>query len=66
MNLCASCGYQLPVGYALCPHHHTTDTGWARTNRVMCDLLHRGIAPLRLRARDREDEMIGRVQPAAA
>jgi hypothetical protein len=32
----------------------------------MCDLLHRGIVPRRLRRRDREDELIARVEIATA
>jgi hypothetical protein len=66
MNHCVSCGYQVPSEIAICPHHHADDPGWARTNRVMCDLLHRGIVPRRLRPRDREDELIGRAEVATA
>jgi hypothetical protein len=39
----------------VCAHHQeTAEPGWAETNRVMCDLLHRGRAPVRLSVRDRD------------
>lgn len=50
MSLCAACGLQLRGDSALCAHHHSLDAdNWAVGNRVMCDLLHRGKEPLRLR-----------------
>lgn len=45
-------------GEALCAHHTAVSTdSWADANRIMCDFFHRGIAPLRLRAADRVDEV---------
>jgi hypothetical protein len=32
--------------------------GWAAENRIMCDLLHRGIVPPRLPPRARCDEVV--------
>ena len=55
MNLCASCGIEIPPALTICVHHHHTDPEWARANRIMCDFLHRGIVPRRLPVRERED-----------
>jgi hypothetical protein len=45
---CAYCGHQAPAGPGLCVHHHADGTaGWAQVNRLVCDLLHRGIVPAR-------------------
>jgi hypothetical protein len=49
----------------LCMHHDQREPGWAQTNRIMCDLLHRHIAPPRLRAADR-DELVHGWMPAIA
>lgn len=54
MNLCPVCGMRVD-GEEVCAHHQETATpGWAETNRIMCDLLHRGRAPRRLPVRERE------------
>ena len=66
MNHCVSCGFTLPDEIAICPHHHVVDPAWAQTNRVMCDLLHRGIVPLRLRPREREEELVGHLEVEVA
>jgi hypothetical protein len=31
----------------VCAHHLTRDTSWAQANRLMCDLVHRGLVPPR-------------------
>lgn len=57
MSLCASCGLELDSALALCPHHHAiTGDDFASTNRVMCDLLHRGLEPHRLSTAERDDD----------
>jgi hypothetical protein len=57
-SLCSVCGQQMVGGEALCAHHTAVSTdSWADANRIMCDFFHRGIAPLRLRAADRVDEV---------
>lgn len=57
MSLCAVCGMQLGGAATLCAHHDGISTdGWAVVNRVMCDLLHRGIVPPRLTARERAED----------
>ena len=46
ITLCVLCGVRLVGGATLCPHHvQVAGAGWAATNRIMCDLLHRGVAP---------------------
>jgi hypothetical protein len=56
MSLCAACGIQLTDGEALCRHHSTgADDGWAASNRIMCDFIHRGVVPAR--AADDEKEI---------
>jgi len=56
MSLCAFCGH--PTGHpgGLCGHHSAGHgDGWARGNRLMCDLLHRGITSSRPHQVDRLD-----------
>jgi hypothetical protein len=65
MNHCVVCGTQLSDTMTLCPHHQGHEIGWAETNRIMCNLLHRGIIPRRLRAIDRDEELRGCLQEAA-
>jgi hypothetical protein len=50
MRLCVCCAVELPDDQLLCPHHHEgfLDATWARWNRLVCDLLHRGIEPPRV------------------
>jgi hypothetical protein len=56
MSVCASCGSQLSDGSSLCRHHHVaSEDGWAAGNRILCDLLHRGVVPSRLSPDQRED-----------
>jgi hypothetical protein len=49
----------------ICPHHLMWDEQWAESNRIMCDLLHRGKAPPRLPPEDREpvDAIVAEVIP---
>ncbi len=41
---CSSCGCAIAVG-DFCPFHGEFSDGWAHDNRLMCDLLHRGVVP---------------------
>ena len=59
MNRCALCGIELSDGGRLCGQHAYHDPGWAASNRVICDLLHRGIVPSRLPAIDRDEDLRG-------
>ena len=55
MTICAVCATRLDGTNGLCPHHASgSDDGWALTNRIMCDLLHRGIMFSRLPEADRD------------
>jgi hypothetical protein len=55
MSLCVVCATRLAGEDSLCPHHHNgLDDGWALTNRIMCNLLHRGIVVARLPRADRD------------
>lgn len=66
MSLCAQCGLQLAGDAALSPHHHDASrNGWAAENRLMCDLLHRGIVPSRAHATDGPCEPPGCLAEAA-
>lgn len=68
MSLCAYCGMQLVGADDLCPRHHLDppDDGWAVANRVMCDLLHRGIGAARPRASDRDVRFSDDAEPYAS
>jgi hypothetical protein len=52
---CPACGCIVGEG-GICRHHVDGYTGdaWAESNRILCDLLHRGKAPARLDAGERE------------
>lgn len=61
MSLCALCGLtamrSLETNDTLCDHHSAYFVDdWATANRIVCDLLHRGIAPKRLTPEERADE----------
>lgn len=59
MSLCASCGSELSDGTSLCRHHHLSlEVGWAQSNRMVCDLVHRGIQPARVPVREIEPEAV--------
>jgi hypothetical protein len=65
MARCASCGIALSEAMPLCPHHHARDNGWAETNRIMCDFVHRGVVPPRLRTAERDEDPRRSLQEAA-
>jgi hypothetical protein len=65
MNRCALCGAEVSGAVNLCPNHHAQDLGWAATNRVMCNFLHRGALPPRVSAVDRSQDLPGCLQEAA-
>ena len=53
MSLCAFCGHRTEDPGSVCGHHSTGHgDDWARENRLMCDLLHRGMKPSTLRKAD--------------
>jgi hypothetical protein len=44
MSLCALCGIDTNTVDSLCGYHTGgTDADWARSNRLMCDFIHRGV-----------------------
>ena len=46
MTLCALCAQPTMSGTNLCVYHPSFhDDDWAAGNRIMCDFVHRGIAP---------------------
>jgi hypothetical protein len=56
VSLCALCGQALTMGASLCAYHQPAPGGsWAVENRIVCDFVHRGIAPPRLSAAERAD-----------
>jgi hypothetical protein len=65
MNRCALCNTEIPAGSSLCPHHDVSEIGWAASNRIMCDFLHRGRVPPRVSARDRDEDLRGCLQEVA-
>jgi len=57
-SVCASCGITNAYDGNLCSHHqHVYGDDWAVANRIICDLLHRGIEPRRLAATERDDDL---------
>lgn len=58
MRRCAQCGFEMAGDVELCPHHDVREHGWAASNRVMCDFVHRGKTPPRLSPEERADELI--------
>jgi hypothetical protein len=66
MSLCSVCGQCVVGSAALCAHHAAVSTdSWAASNRIMCDFLHRGVAPPRLREADRIDDIARRLAEMA-
>jgi hypothetical protein len=46
VSWCASCGLALSGKAALCRHHAVAyGEDWAVANRIICDLIHRGVVP---------------------
>ena len=56
MTRCACCGILLVGSASLCAHHeaHAPGGDWALANRLMCDLLHRGIGRAHANAVERD------------
>jgi hypothetical protein len=49
MVLCPVCNQRLPDDTRLCPQHVGEPAGsWSASNRIMCDFVHRGVAPARV------------------
>lgn len=65
MTRCVSCGAELSPAMDLCPQHHVPETGWAATNRIMCDFVHRGIVIRRVPVAERNAETRGCLQEVA-
>jgi hypothetical protein len=59
MSRCAWCNLEVAAGSSLCAHHDVPEAGWAASNRIMCDFLHRGLLPPRVDDRDRENDLWG-------
>jgi hypothetical protein len=58
MRPCSVCGRRVGGSAGFCAHHAgVAADGWAANNRIMCDFVHRRIAPPRVRAADRLDEV---------
>lgn len=56
MSLCFLCGS--PTEDIVHDYHFATlASGWAESNRIRCDLIHRHIVPQRLSERDRADDL---------
>jgi hypothetical protein len=50
LNTCSMCGLNLLNSdvMGVCNYHHAvTWDGWAKSNKVMCDFIHRGKVPKR-------------------
>jgi hypothetical protein len=46
VSWCAFCGLALSGKAALCRHHAVAyGQDWAVANRIICDLIHRGVVP---------------------
>ncbi len=59
MNRCAWCNIEVAAGSNLCAHHDAAEIGWAASNRIMCDFLHRGRVPPRVGDVERDEELRG-------
>jgi hypothetical protein len=57
-SLCAVCGQQVAASTGLCGQHIAAEVGWAAANRIMCDFVHRQIAPPRLDAAERLSDLV--------
>lgn len=59
MSLCPTCMLPLSGDQVVHAYHLAVESGWADTNRAMCDLLHRKIPlPAKLSQADREVDRI--------
>ena len=61
-SVCVQCGVTIYGSDALCAHHLSTDTLWARNNRAVCEWLHRGRELPRLSPAERWEDLVA---PAA-
>jgi hypothetical protein len=59
MNRCVLCGLELSGRDHLCRQHDVDNPGWAASNRIICDFLHRGVVPSRLSAAERDADLRG-------
>ena len=51
---CPCCGSMLPDGVEICPSHAIDSVpGEAKAFKIICDLIHRGVEPVRLSPEDR-------------
>jgi hypothetical protein len=58
MSPCSICGRQIAAHLGFCQHHSASGTdSWAASNRIMCDFVHRGVAPPRLQPAERLAEL---------
>ena len=53
MNICIACGFILPEYVSICPHHMRKFDDWSINNRIICNFIHRGEVPQRLKLEDR-------------
>ena len=58
MSLCSQCGAEIYGDTALCVYHHAVVDSWATENRILCDLLHRGVIPQRLSEAERTADVV--------
>lgn len=65
-NICSLCGGLVPNGSGLCTFHtQGTEDGWAATNRIVCDYIHRQQPMSRLSVSEREENVdTGPTDPA--
>ena len=57
MSVCVSCGLETTGATELCHYHAPIGDGWAESNRIMCDFLHRKKIPMRLPSDDRDHDL---------
>lgn len=62
--MCPTCGAETWGTRELCEHHLSPDTLECMGNRILCDLIHRGVEPKRLSAEDREPQAFEDVEIA--
>ena len=65
MNRCALCNIEVPGRWSLCAHHDAQEIGWAASNRIMCDFLHRGVPPPRVNAGANDNDLRACLQEVA-
>jgi hypothetical protein len=55
-GICPLCG--APAEGGICGYHLHADHRWAANNRLICALIHRGIAPRRLSLLERAEDVV--------